>query len=61
MKKWHGGLCEPFGVKYIVGDVVGCFIDLFDNNISKFYGNEAANQMVPFREILFSIIMRNSK
>ncbi|XP_045464164.1 ryanodine receptor isoform X4 [Harmonia axyridis] len=34
MKKWHGGLCEPFGVKYTVGDVVGCFLDLFDNNIS---------------------------
>lgn len=35
MRKYHGGTFEPFGTKYQVGDVVGCFIDLIDSTISK--------------------------
>lgn len=37
MRKWHGGSYEHFGVMYHVGDVIGCFLDLFDCTISKFY------------------------
>lgn len=36
MKKIHGGTSEQFGGKYVVGDVIGCFIDIVDRNISKF-------------------------
>lgn len=37
MKKIHAGSSEQFGTKYVVGDVIGCFIDIVDRNISKFF------------------------
>lgn len=35
MEKLHGDHKEVFGVKYSVGDIVGCFLDADDHNISK--------------------------
>ncbi|KAJ8920014.1 hypothetical protein NQ315_006545 [Exocentrus adspersus] len=34
LRKHHAGSAEPFGVKYQVGDVIGCFIDIADGTIS---------------------------
>ncbi|XP_057661319.1 ryanodine receptor isoform X14 [Diorhabda carinulata] len=34
MNKHHCGTFEHFGIKYQVGDVIGCFIDITDGNIS---------------------------
>lgn len=35
MKKKHGDHIESFGVKYRVGDIVGCLLDADRNCISK--------------------------
>ncbi|XP_067007679.2 ryanodine receptor [Anabrus simplex] len=32
--KYHFGVSDPFGRQYQVGDIVGCFLDLFDRTIS---------------------------
>lgn len=36
MRKVHAGLCELYGMKYQVGDIVGCFLDVTDHTISEF-------------------------
>lgn len=35
MNKIHAGTSEPFGLQYEVKDVVGCFIDVAEQSISK--------------------------
>lgn len=37
MQKIHAGLSEPFGHAVESGDVIGCFIDVNDQIISKNY------------------------
>jgi len=55
----HGGTVESFGAHYSVGDVIGCFIDVADQTISK--RNQLSLCFLKKKLFLFIVIKKRKK